>query len=116
MRKSASNPEHLLDIEARWKEVERRILAVAHHLWTQGNICRKWDRGGYVWRLRFYERLADGRLVQRTIRIGGNPVLVQRAEELLHRCRERKELLQEIPSLARVVAAAATATRWRAAR
>lgn len=116
MKETASNPEHLLDIEARWEEVERRILGVAHLLWTQGNICRKWDRGGYVWRLRFYERLADGRLVQRTIRIGRDPVLVQRAEELLRRCRERKEWLEEIPRLSRLVAVAAATTRRRAAR
>jgi hypothetical protein len=116
MRETSSNPEHLLDIEARWEEVERRILAVAHHLWTQGNICKKWDRGGYVWRLRFYERLPDGRLVQRTLRIGRDPVLVQRAEQLLRRCRERKEWLEEIPMLARVVAAACATTRRLAAR
>src|ERR1700722_17192713 len=64
------------DLEIRWCDINRRILAASPHPWTQGNICRKWDRGGHVWRLRYYERLGDGRPVQRTIRIGRDPVLV----------------------------------------
>jgi hypothetical protein len=103
----------LADLEIRWSDIKRRILAASPCLWTQGNICRKWDRGGYVWRLRYYERLEDGRLVQRTIRIGRDPVLVHRAEELLKACRRRQQLLEEIPLLARLVrAAAANAPRW----
>lgn len=118
MTRTAASTQRLPELEARWKDVERRILAVSHHLWSQGSICRKWDRGGYVWRLRFYERLADGRRVQRTIRIGRDPVLVQRAEELLNRCRARKAWLDEIPRLSRLVAAAAAGARglWRGER
>ena len=111
MTLTAASTQQLPELDARWKEVEQRILAVSRHLWSQGSICRKWDRGGYVWRLRFYERLADGRNVQRTIRIGRDPYLVQRAEELLRRCRERKEWLEEIPRLARLVAVTAVTTR-----
>ena len=113
MMRSASTTACLPDLEARWNELQRRILAVSQHLWTQGNICRKWDRGGYVWRLRYYERLEDGRSVQRTVRIGRDPVLLQRAEQLLRCCRQRKEWLDEIPRLARLVEAAAVGTRRR---
>jgi hypothetical protein len=113
VKRSASIAAGLPDLEARWSEIKGRILAVSQHLWTQGNICRKWDRGGFVWRLRYYERLEDGRLVQRTIRIGRDPVLLQQAEELLRCCRQRKEWLDEIPSLARLVEAAAVGTRRR---
>ncbi len=100
-----------LRVEDRWREVKQRILAVSEHLWTQGSICRKWDRGGWVWRLRFYERLPDGRRVQRTVRIGCDLVLVERAQDLLRRCRERQASLEEIPMLARLVTAAAAAGR-----
>jgi hypothetical protein len=111
VRRSPSSAGCLPDLDARWNEIKGRILAVSEHLWTQGNICRKWDRGGYVWRLRYYERLEDGRRVQRTIRIGRDSVLVERAEGLLKRCRQRKEWLDEIPRLAGIVAAAAAAMR-----
>jgi hypothetical protein len=113
MKRSASSAPSVPDLEARWNEIKQRILAVAQHLWTQGNICRKWDRGGYVWRLRYYERVEDGRLIQRTIRIGADPVLVRRAEELLKCCRQRKEWLDEIPGLARLVESAAVGVRRR---
>lgn len=113
MRRSEPRAARLSDLEARWNELKRRMLAVSEHLWTQGNICRKWDRGGYVWRLRYYERLENGSLIQRTIRIGGDPVLLRRAKELLERCRQRKEWLDEIPVLARLAEAAAVATRRR---
>jgi hypothetical protein len=116
MTGEAAGTQRLPELEIRWRKLEQRILAVSHHLWHQGNIGRKWDRGGYVWRLRFYEQVADGRLVQRTIRIGRDPVLVQRAEQLLRRCRKRQAWLEEIPKLARLVAVAAATTRRRAAR
>ncbi len=111
MTRTVASAKRLPELEARWREVEQRILAVSQHLWSQGNICRKWDRGGYVWRLRFYERLADGRNVQRTLRIGRDPVLVQRARDLLKRCRERQAWLEEIPTLASIVTAATVVGR-----
>jgi hypothetical protein len=104
------------EIEARWKVVRERILAVSHLLWTQGNICQKFDRAGRVWRLRYYERLAEGRLVQRTIRIGRDPLLAKRARELLKRCRARQSWLQEIPKLAPLVTRAAALGRRGACR
>jgi hypothetical protein len=114
MRRTLSSPAPCLsETEARWQDVKGRILAVSQHLWTQGNICRKWDRGGYVWRLRYYESLEDGRRIQRTIRIGCDPVVFKRAEELLKHCRQRKEWLDEIPRLARLVEAAAVGIRRR---
>ncbi len=111
MTGEAAGTQRLPELEDRWREVEQRILAVSHHLWTQGNICRKWDRGGYVWRLRYYERLLDGRLVQRTIRIGRDPILVRRARDLLNRCRDRQTRLDEIPTLASIVTAATVVGR-----
>ena len=111
MKPTTASATPLADLEIRWSDIKRRILAASPRLWTQGNICRKWDRGGYVWRLRYYERLEDGRLVQRTIRIGRDPVLVHRAEELLKACRRRQQLLEEIPLLARLVRAAAASAR-----
>ena len=111
-----TNPEGLpvastSDVEARWRVIRERILKIAPFLRTQGNICRKADRGGPVWRLRYYERLDDGRLVQRSLRIGRDPTVVQRAQQLLRRCREQQSSLNEIPGLARLVRAAAASSR-----
>jgi hypothetical protein len=110
------NPEGLpvdstSDVEARWRVIRERILKIAPFLWSQGSICRKADRGGPVWRLRYYERLPDGRLVQRTIRIGCDPVLVERARDLLKRCRDRQTRLEEIPTLASIVTSATVVGR-----
>ena len=99
------------DLELRWQEIEQRMLAVTHLLWSQGSICSKSERGGEVWRLRYYERVEGGRLVQRTIRIGREPELVERAQDLLRRCKARREWLREIPQLCRQVSAAAVFMR-----
>ena len=99
-----------MDSATHWKTIEAKILSCAQHLRKQGTICKKMVHGKAVWRLRFVERNQDGRSIHRSIRIGSDPELADRARRLLSQCRMRGQWLRELRAAARLTGTAVNAS------
>ncbi len=113
MRRSPSIAGCRRDFAARWKAINGRIMAVSPAALDAGQHLPQMGSGRIRLAPAVLRTSRGGGVVQRTIRIGRDPLLVQQAEVLLERCRQRKEWLDEIPGLARLVAAAAAGIRRR---
>src|SRR4029079_16582822 len=88
-------------LEAEWQRIRRRMEASRHLLAEQGSFVSKAGQDSTCWRLRFFERTAEGRRVQRSIQVGEHPELVRRARTLLASYRRPKELARETAELVR---------------
>ena len=96
-------------LEAQWERFRARIEAHRHLLAGQGSLVLKGGKHRTCWRLRFYQRVPDGRVVQRSVHVGAHPELVRRARLLLEAYRRPRELMRETAALVRVASALAGA-------
>jgi hypothetical protein len=94
-------------LEAQWRTVRVRIEANRHLLVEHGALVLRGGKDCTCWRLRFYERTQEGRVVQRSIQVGDNQELVRRARELLASYRQPGELARETAELVRLALAMA---------
>jgi hypothetical protein len=93
------------DLEGRWAAIEAKLAAAADRLVRQGTMVRKvTSAGGEVWAIRYVDEEGGAR-VQRSIYVGGNPELVDRARRLLGRYRERQRWPEEVAAYARLALA-----------
>jgi len=107
MEADAKSPPLDAQLEAEWLTVRLRIEANRHLLVEHGALVRLSGKDCTCWRLRFYERLPEGRVVQRSIQVGSHPELVRRARQLLALYRQPGELARETAELVRVALAMA---------
>ena len=99
-----------LNDRERWQTVKAKIEACSHLLCGQGAICSRLASGRRVWSVRFDDPGEGGR-VQRSIYIGSDPELVERARRLLARYRQRDGWCKEVSIFARVSASLANALK-----
>jgi hypothetical protein len=99
------------DVELWWSLLRAKIAPYAGLLAEQGSLSSRLASGRRVWSLRFVEPLADGRSVQRSIYVGGNPELVSRVRQLLGRYRRESQDAKNMNALSRLAVAIGSATR-----
>jgi hypothetical protein len=99
------------DIEQRWSLLQAKIAPHARLLAQQGSLASRLASGRRVWSLRFVAEMADGRIVQRSIYIGTDPELVNRAQQLLCQYRREPKEAKEMEALEGLAIAVGSATR-----
>ena len=82
--------------EGRWQVIAAKMAAQAHLLARQGALASRAGPRRREWSVRFTEQLVDGRSVQRAIYVGSDPVVVQKARDLLKHYRQRRRWPEEL--------------------
>jgi hypothetical protein len=81
--------------DLRWQTIERRMRELEPVLRRQGAITAKTGRKSPAWSLR-YKDYSTGKRVQKTLYLGTDPGLVQRAQRLLEHFRRVERWDREI--------------------
>src|SRR5579871_2977875 len=93
------------DLERRWAAIEEKMRANSQWLIHRGTLAAKQAHGRQVWVVRFATEDANEQ-IQRTIYLGDQSELIQRAKALLSRFRSRRHWKREIAADVRLAVSA----------
>ncbi len=92
-------PNAQAERESQWIELRTRLDSIASLLRTQGVLDRKHQKGRWVWRVRYTDKVNARR---RTIYIGTDPELARRVQELLNHYREQQRWAEQTEVLVKL--------------
>ncbi len=90
--------------DKRWQHILERLRDSSRYLMDQGSVSSRKASGRRVWSVRFYVRDC-GKVTQKSIYIGNDPVLVAWTRRFINQCRAQGDLYRSLKTIERTSAA-----------